>query len=96
MDIKKIKRLVRLAFLLINISFIGGIIELYLVIFPGLNNMFSIFTVNIAYLDTVKNMIVAVPAWPFVLMIVTIVLYLCLARYLYKYVCTKIEEPSSR
>lgn len=94
MDAIKIKKLLRLAFILVDISFIGGIIDLYVIIFPGLNNLFSIFTLNVSDLGSANSIIDSVPVWPFILMVVTIFLFLCFAVYLYKYVWLKIQAQS--
>jgi hypothetical protein len=96
MDTIKIKRLVRLAFLLFSVSVIGGIIELYVLIFPGLDKLFNIFTLNLADLSQLGTILSAVPVWPAVLMVLTIALCIYFARYLYKLVCVKIQTQSSR
>lgn len=88
METKRLKLFVRLTFVLLNLSCIAGIIELYAKIFPIFHTkLFNVFDLNILRFN---DIIVAVPVWPVMLLIVTIFICLVCTRLLYKSVCSKI------
>jgi hypothetical protein len=85
MDRKKVKKLVRLFFLIFNLSCVASIIEIYFRISPRLDNkLFNVF-------QTLKfgNVLIVFPAMPMA-MIITISIFLIFARYIYKLIIAKI------
>lgn len=86
MEPKKLKRLVKLAFVFLNLSCIAGIAGFFLEIFSiPHTKLYTLF-----HLSGMKEVLVAFPVKPVIGLIVTISLFMVFSRLLYKSVCSKI------
>lgn len=86
MEAKKLKRLVKLTFLIVNLCCVFGIIEFFSEIF--LIPHTRLFT--LLHISGMKDFLVAFPVQPVIGLIVSILLCLVFTRLLYKAVCSKI------
>ena len=86
MDSKRMLKLIRLFFLIFNLSCIASIIQIYFRIFGGLHyKLFNVFQIM-----KYDNILIAIPAIPMILMIITISIFLICTRYIHKLIITKI------
>ena len=87
MEGKKIKKLVRVAFVIINLNCMAVIFFLFYRLFPSLNTKLC----NVYHIGGILDIILKIPVWPMMLLILTIFLCMACTKYLYRCISSKIQ-----
>lgn len=90
MDKKKLLKMIKVFFVFFIISGVGTIIDCYFSIFPQMFAkpliMYEIFRLNQVSIKT--------PGVPFILTLLTITIYVCIIRRIFKSIITEIEKAN--